>query len=92
MGQLAADHETVGELLNELRRVTAGYATPVDGCATYAACYRALAELEADAHLHVHKESNVLIPARRTEIFRRAGAFDYGFAENGGYGFAGKTG
>ena len=65
--QLAAEHETVGELLGELRGVTAGYATPVDGCATYAACYRALAELEADTHLHVHKESNVLIPALRTQ-------------------------
>lgn len=59
---LTAEHETVGELLEELKRVTGGYATPADGCATYAACYRALAELEADTHLHVHKESNVLFP------------------------------
>ena len=65
--ELAAEHETVGELLAALRRVTDGYETPADGCATYAACYRALAELEADTHLHVHKESNVLIPALRTE-------------------------
>jgi len=62
---LTAEHETVGELLDELNRLTGGYATPVDGCATYAACYQALAELEADTHLHVHKESNVLFPALR---------------------------
>lgn len=63
IGALTDEHETVGRLLEKLNRVTGGYATPTDGCATYAACYRALAELEADTHLHVHKESNVLFPA-----------------------------
>lgn len=65
---IAVEHETVGELLEELRRVTGGYEVPADGCATYAACYRALAELEADTHLHVHKESNVLIPSLRAQF------------------------
>ena len=60
---LSAEHETVGELLEELNRVTGGYETPADGCATYNACYLALAELEADTHLHIHKESNILFPA-----------------------------
>ncbi|MEO6123797.1 MAG: iron-sulfur cluster repair di-iron protein [Ilumatobacteraceae bacterium] len=60
---LSAEHEVVGGLLEDLRRVTNGYATPADGCASYAACYVALAGLEADTHLHVHKENNVLFPA-----------------------------
>jgi regulator of cell morphogenesis and NO signaling len=64
---LAGEHETVGELLDELNRVTSGYASPADGCASYAACYRALAGLEADTHLHVHKENNLLFPAARAE-------------------------
>jgi regulator of cell morphogenesis and NO signaling len=63
---LAAEHETVGDLLDRLHGVTSGYVTPADGCASYAACYRALADLEADTHLHVHKENNVLFPAVRT--------------------------
>lgn len=63
---LAGEHETVGALLDELRRVTSGYAVPRDGCASYAACYRALADLEADTHLHVHKENNLLFPAVRS--------------------------
>jgi regulator of cell morphogenesis and NO signaling len=63
--RLSTDHESVGTLLEELRRVTNGYETPADGCASYAACYRALADLEADTHLHVHKENNVLFPAVR---------------------------
>lgn len=62
---LSTEHETVGALLEELRRVTDGYETPADGCASYAACYRALADLEADTHLHVHKENNILFPAVR---------------------------
>ena len=64
---LAAEHETVGGLLEELNRVTSGYATPADGCASYAACYQALADLESDTHLHVHKENNLLFPALRAE-------------------------
>jgi regulator of cell morphogenesis and NO signaling len=63
---LAAEHETVGALLDDLRRVTSGYETPADGCASYAACYRALADLEADTHLHVHKENNVLFREARS--------------------------
>lgn len=64
---LAGEHETVGGLLDELRIVTSGYTVPADGCASYTACYRALTQLEADTHLHVHKENNVLFPAARAE-------------------------
>lgn len=63
--QLTEEHEVVGELLEDLRRITGDYTVPADGCATYAETYRALGVLEADTHLHVHKESNVLIPALR---------------------------
>lgn len=63
---LTDEHEVVGELLEDLRRVTGGYVAPADGCATYAETYRALGVLESDTHLHVHKETNVLIPALLT--------------------------
>lgn len=63
--RLSPEHETVGGFLEELRRVTNGHETPADGCVSYAACYRALADLEADTHLHVHEENNVLFPAVR---------------------------
>jgi regulator of cell morphogenesis and NO signaling len=70
---LSAEHESVGACLEELRRVTNGYATPADGCASYVACYGTLADLEADTHLHVHKENNVLFPsARATAAANRA--------------------
>ena len=57
------EHERAGELLARLRRLTGGYQPPEDACASYQALYRGLGELEADTHLHVHKESNVLFPA-----------------------------
>jgi hypothetical protein len=41
---LIGEHETFGALLDGLRRVTSGYAVPGDGCASYAADYRALAD------------------------------------------------
>jgi regulator of cell morphogenesis and NO signaling len=60
---MLADHDAVGVFLARLRVLTNEYAPPADGCASYAACFAALAELEADTHLHVHKENNVLFPA-----------------------------
>ena len=57
------EHDRAGELLADLRVVTDGYQPPADGCASYQALYRGLEELEADTHLHVHKENNVLFPA-----------------------------
>jgi regulator of cell morphogenesis and NO signaling len=59
---LAREHDMAGALLSELRMVTSGYRVPDDGCAAYRACYGGLADLEADLHLHVHTENNVLFP------------------------------
>jgi regulator of cell morphogenesis and NO signaling len=41
---------------------SAGSATPADRCASYRALYARLAQLEADTHLHIHTEQNVLFP------------------------------
>ncbi len=60
---LAREHDVAGALLGELRVVTGGYQVPDDGCAAYRACFGGLADLEADLHLHVHTENNVLFPA-----------------------------
>lgn len=68
------EHDRAGELLARLRDLTGGYRTPADGCASYQALYRGLAELEEDTHLHVHKENNVLFPAALDLEHRRAAA------------------
>ena len=57
------EHDRVGELLARLRVLTGDYVVPGDGCASFDALYMGLEELEADTHLHVHKENNVLFPA-----------------------------
>jgi regulator of cell morphogenesis and NO signaling len=59
---MVAEHEAAGELLARLGRVTGGYDPPADGCASYQAFYARLAHLEADTHLHIHTEQNVLFP------------------------------
>lgn len=56
------EHHAVGDLLARLRDLTNDYRVPDDGCASYAACYTALEQLEADTHLHIHKENDVLFP------------------------------
>lgn len=60
---MVREHDGTGELLGQLRAVTEGYVLPDDACASYTALYRGLEELEADTHLHVHKENNLLFPA-----------------------------
>jgi regulator of cell morphogenesis and NO signaling len=60
---MMAEHDTAGDLLARLRSATHDYVVPDDGCASYQALYAGLAQLEADTHLHVHKENNLLFPS-----------------------------
>lgn len=62
IGVMLSEHDRVGELLARMRMLTSDYTPPADGCASYAACFAGLQELEADTHLHIHKENNVLFP------------------------------
>ena len=59
------EHDRAGELLATMRVHARDYVLPDDACGSYRALYSGLAELEADTHLHVHKENNVLFPAVR---------------------------
>jgi len=56
------EHDSAGELLFELRRITDRYVAPDWACVTWRALYAGLAELESDMHVHVHLENNVLFP------------------------------
>jgi len=57
------EHTAVGALLERLRQLTGDYQAPEDTCASTRALMAGLAELEADTHLHIHKENNHLFPA-----------------------------
>ena len=66
-----SEHDDVGQLLRSLRSLTADYAVPPDACNKYRALFAGLVEFEADLHLHIHKESNILFPmalAREAEL------------------------
>ena len=62
IGVMRHEHDRAGALLAELRTATLGFAPPPDACASYRQLFAGLADLEADTHLHVHKENNVLFP------------------------------
>ncbi len=57
-----AEHETVGELMAEIRNLSKDYAIPDDACASYKLLYKMLEEFENDLHIHIHLENNILFP------------------------------
>ena len=56
------EHVVAGELLAQLRELSAGFAPPEWACNTFRGLYHGLAELERDLHEHIHLENNVLFP------------------------------
>ncbi len=56
------EHDAAGEALRAIRQSSGEYTPPGDGCTSYQALYKALAELEADLHQHIHLENNILFP------------------------------
>lgn len=61
------DHENEGERLKKLDALTHHYTAPDDACITFKATYAAMKDLEADLHVHLHLENNILFP-RATEL------------------------
>jgi len=54
------EHREAADDLRIIRELTNDYATPTDGCTTYAVCMAELDRFERDLHRHVHLENNVL--------------------------------
>ncbi|EMA40539.1 iron-sulfur cluster repair di-iron protein [Halobiforma nitratireducens] len=59
---LEDDHDETATRLERLNDLTDGYEPPEDACRSYRELFRRLEELERDAHMHVHRENNVLFP------------------------------
>ena len=59
---MLAEHDSAGEALAALRRMTGGFVAPDGACNTWKALYFELAELERDLHRHIHLENNILFP------------------------------
>ena len=59
---MMTEHDTAGELLREMRKVSADYGVPADACISYQTFYEALEVFEEDLHQHIHLENNLLFP------------------------------
>jgi regulator of cell morphogenesis and NO signaling len=59
---MEADHDEAGRALAFIRDVTGSFAPPEWACPTFRGLYYGLSQLEADMHLHVHLENNILFP------------------------------
>jgi len=60
--QMESEHRQAGSNLEKLRLLTDNYTPPDWACITYQEMLSALAHLEHDLHLHIHKENNILFP------------------------------
>lgn len=60
--KMMREHDTEGERFRKIRQLSSNYDTPVDGCTSYRLTYSFLQAFEADLHLHIHLENNILFP------------------------------
>jgi len=58
--QMQGEHDATGRNLGNMRELTNGYQPPLDACRSVRALLSGLAAIEADMHLHLHKENNIL--------------------------------
>jgi len=59
---LEGDHDGAGRLLERLAELTENYDLDRSLCNTHRAAVDGLRELQADLHVHIHEENNVLFP------------------------------
>ena len=59
---MESEHEGAGEALAEIRELTHGFQYPSYACNTVRALFDGLKALEADLHVHIHLENNILFP------------------------------
>jgi regulator of cell morphogenesis and NO signaling len=59
---IESEHEKAGALMHEINMISDGYTSPADGCTSFRVLYSELEAFEADLHIHVHLENNILFP------------------------------
>jgi regulator of cell morphogenesis and NO signaling len=67
------EHQNAGAALDRIREMTNDYETPEDACNSFRAMLSGLEHLEADLHLHIHKENEILFP-KASEMEARLGS------------------
>ncbi len=56
------EHDSAGDALKRMRKLTNGFTPPPQACDTWRAVLEGLRDLEEDLHWHIHKENNILFP------------------------------
>jgi regulator of cell morphogenesis and NO signaling len=59
---MEVEHESAGDALAEIKRLTGGYRAPEGACGTFLVLLQELQAFEEDLHRHVHLENNILFP------------------------------
>lgn len=59
---MVMEHDSAGDALRSIRRLSSDFAAPADACISYQTLYSALRDFEADLHQHIHLENNILFP------------------------------
>jgi regulator of cell morphogenesis and NO signaling len=62
IAMMEREHVSAGDALGEIRSLTQNYQLPEYACSTVRALYAGLEALEADLHVHIHLENNILFP------------------------------
>ena len=56
------EHDSAGDVLKEIRRLSRDFTAPEGTCISYSTLYQALEAFEQDLHQHIHLENNILFP------------------------------
>jgi regulator of cell morphogenesis and NO signaling len=62
IAMMESEHVSAGNALVQIRALTHDYQLPPYACTTVRALYAGLQALEADLHVHIHLENNILFP------------------------------
>ncbi|MDR3698475.1 MAG: iron-sulfur cluster repair di-iron protein [Candidatus Sulfopaludibacter sp.] len=62
IAMMEREHVKAGDGLSEIRTLTNDFNLPSYACSTVRALYEGLQVLEADLHVHIHLENNILFP------------------------------
>ncbi|MBL7923642.1 MAG: iron-sulfur cluster repair di-iron protein [Bacteroidia bacterium] len=79
VAMMKEEHNVEGERFRRIAELSSNYIAPEEACNTYRVTFALLKEFEADLHLHIHLENNILFPKaiemektrphERTEVF-----------------------
>lgn len=62
VASMMQEHTTEGDRFRKIEMISDNYTPPADACNTYKVTFALLKEFEADLHLHIHLENNILFP------------------------------